>query len=216
MRASGAQDAATGKQAPVFRAPFWEGSTINFTSQPVPTCPTWCPAGGCDPAVVSGPLPGQGCNTSAYYPELYPHEDVPHNMYIMDPFNPDARQFVFEQMKKNYMAYGIKTFWLDEAEPERHTQDIGTRFGYHDGTDAQIGLAWARAEQQMVYEGLHDSGVGDDDIFMLSRSFFIGGAKYGAGAWSGDIQSSFDELHRQVRIGQNVALSGIHWWTTDM
>ena len=48
------------------------------------------------------------------------------------------------------------TFWprLDEAEPERHTQDIGTRYGYADGTDAQIGLAWSRAEQQMVYEGL--------------------------------------------------------------
>lgn len=60
---------------------------------------------------------------------------------IMDPFNPEARKFVFEQMKENYMKYGIKTFWLDEAEPERHTQDISTRFGYHDGTDAQIGLA---------------------------------------------------------------------------
>ena len=66
----------------------------------------------------------------------------------------------------------------------------------------------------MVYEGLQ--GEGDDDIFMLSRSFFIGGAKYGAGAWSGDIQSSFDEFHKQVRIGQNVALSGIYWWTTDI
>ena len=61
-------------------------------------------------------------------------------------------------MKQNYMKYGIKTFWLDEAEPERcvvrdsksghqllchpltgvpclrlgprrHTQDIGTRYG---------------------------------------------------------------------------------------
>lgn len=91
-------------------------------------------------------------------------------------------------MKENYMKYGIKTFWLDEAEPERHTQDINTRFGYHEGTDAQIGLAWARAEQQMVYDGLQGEGIGDDDIFMLSRSFFIGGARYGAGAWSGDIQ----------------------------
>jgi hypothetical protein len=69
----------------------------------------------------------------------------------MDPFNPATRKYVFEQMKRNYMAYGIKTFWLDEAEPERHTQDINTRYGYHDGTDAQVGLAWSRAEQQMVW-----------------------------------------------------------------
>eukprot|EP01047_Picozoa_sp_COSAG01_P009331 COSAG01_NODE_381_length_17848_cov_10.220338_19_plen_138_part_00 len=106
--------------------------------------------------------------------------------------------------------------WLDEAEPERHTQDIGTRYGYRDGTDTQVGLAWSRAEQQMVYEGLRAEGIGDDDIFMLSRSFFIGGARYGAGAWSGDIQSSFDELHKQVRIGQNIAMSGVYWWTTDI
>ena len=73
--------------------------------------------------------------------------------------------------------YGIKTFWLDEAEPERHVQDIGTRYGYHDGTDAQVGLAWSRAEQQMVHEGLTKLGHPQDDIFMLSRSFFIGGQR---------------------------------------
>ena len=208
------QDAATGQQAPVFRSPFWEGSTINFTAVGA-SCPEWCPIGGCSSATVASSTPGSGCNTSAYYPG-FPDAPVPHNMFIMDPFNPEARSYVFQQMKQNYMKYGIKTFWLDEAEPERHTQDIGTRYGYHEGTDAQIGLAWSRAEQQMVYEGLQGEGIGDDDIFMLSRSFFIGGARYGAGAWSGDIESSFDEFHKQVRIAQNVALSGIYWWTTDI
>lgn len=174
------KDASTGKQAPVFRAPFWMPQTGN----PLPGNPT------------------KGPNAST--------------MYILDPYNPDTRKYVFEQLKKNYMAYGIKTFWLDEAEPERHTQDIGTRYGYHDGTDAEVGLAWSRAEQQMVHEGLKGEGVGDDDIFMLSRSFFIGGARYGAGAWSGDIPSTFESFHDQVRVGQNVAISGIHWWTTDI
>ena len=61
------------------------------------------------------------------------------------------------------MKYGIKTFWLDEAEPERHVQDIGIRYGYHDGTDSQVGLAWSRVEQQMVWDGMtassHPQGV---------------------------------------------------------
>ena len=62
----------------------------------------------------------------------------------------------------------------------------------------------------MVYEGLQGEGIGDDDIFMLSRSFFIGGARYGAGAWSGDIQSSFDEFHKQVTtlVGTTFNCSG--------
>ena len=82
--------------------------------------------------------------------------------------------------------------------------------------DTQVGLAWSRAEQQMIYEGLKGEGLQEDDIFMLSRSFFIGGARYGAGAWSGDIPSTFDSFSQQVRAGQNVAVSGIHWWTTDI
>jgi len=162
------RDSATGEQAPLEKAPFWESNP-----------PT-------------------------------------NHMYIMDPFNPDTRAYVFQQLKDNYMKYGIKTFWLDEAEPERHVQDIDIRYGYHDGTDAEIGLAWSRAEQQMVYEGLKAEGHQEDDIFMLSRSFFVGGAKYGAGAWSGDIPSTFQSFHEQVRVGQNVAVSGIHWWTTDI
>jgi alpha-D-xyloside xylohydrolase len=31
------------------------------------------------------------------------------------------------------------------------------------------------------------------------------------GAWSGDIPSTFESLAQQVRVGQNVAISGIHW-----
>eukprot|EP01047_Picozoa_sp_COSAG01_P009333 COSAG01_NODE_381_length_17848_cov_10.220338_21_plen_483_part_00 len=76
-------DASTGKQAPVFRAPFWEGSTINFTSAGG-SCPSWCPPQACNPAVVGSALPGQGCNTSVYYPG-FPHAAVPHNMYVLVP-----------------------------------------------------------------------------------------------------------------------------------
>jgi hypothetical protein len=33
---------------------------------------------------VGSALPGQGCNTSVYYPG-YPHAAVPHNMYVLVP-----------------------------------------------------------------------------------------------------------------------------------
>jgi hypothetical protein len=57
---------------------------------------------------------------------------------IQDPFNPAARAYVFEQLQRNYMRYGINLFWLDEAEPERHQQDIGIRYLYHAGTDSEV------------------------------------------------------------------------------
>jgi alpha-glucosidase (family GH31 glycosyl hydrolase) len=139
------------------------------------------------------------------------------------------------------MTFGINLFWLDEAEPERHKQDIDIRYQYHAGTDmevrgpilkrfgkppprkqtqgrsktgsspprtsnltratratpVQVGLAWSRYEQQMVFDGLR--AAGDTDIVMLSRSFFVGGARLGAAAWSGDVPSTFESLHQQVR-----------------
>merc|ERR1712166_96557 len=157
-----------------------------------------------------------GEQTAVFHNPFWESNPPTNHMYVMDPFNPATRKYVFNQLKQNYMRYGIKTFWLDEAEPERHTQDINIRYKYHDGTDNQVGLAWSRAEQQMISEGLLAEGLEQDEIFMLSRSFFIGGAKYGAGAWSGDIPSTFDSFHQQVRIAQNVAVSGLYWWTTDI
>ena len=38
--------------------------------------------------------------------------------YVYDSFNPEARRFVWEQMREGYQKYGIKTFWLDAEEPE--------------------------------------------------------------------------------------------------
>lgn len=34
---------------------------------------------------------------------------------IIDVTNPDARNYVWEKIKKNYYDKGIKIFWLDEA-----------------------------------------------------------------------------------------------------
>jgi alpha-D-xyloside xylohydrolase len=50
----------------------------------------------------------------------------------------------------------------------------------------------------------------------LCRSTWAGGQKYGAAVWSGDIDSTFASLAKQVRAGLNMAMSGIPWWTTDI
>ena len=44
----------------------------------------------------------------------------------------------------------------------------------------------------------------------LTRSAFAGSQRYGAILWSGDIESSFDELAVQVQVAQHVAMSGIY------
>lgn len=87
--------------------------------------------------------------------------------------------------------------------------------------------------QQMVYDGF--AARKETDIIMLSRSAWAGthiysvirflvlmhtakqgSQRYASAVWSGDITSSFAELAIQVKVAQNVAMSGIYWWTTDI
>ena len=51
---------------------------------------------------------------------------------------------------------------------------------------------------------------------MLSRETWVGSHTMNVAVWSGDIDSTFEELLKQIKVAQNVALSGIYWWTTDI
>jgi alpha-D-xyloside xylohydrolase len=57
---------------------------------------------------------------------------------------------------------------------------------------------------------------GEEEILSLCRSAWAGSQRYGALVWSGDIESNFDALRRQITAGLNIGLSGIPWWTTDI
>jgi alpha-D-xyloside xylohydrolase len=68
--------------------------------------------------------------------------------------------------------------------------------------------------QEGLAAGLRRLGVAQP--FLLSRSAYAGSQRFGTAVWSGDIESSFEELGKQVRAGLAMALSGIPWWTTDI
>lgn len=61
------------------------------------------------------------------------------------------------------------------------------------------------------HDGLVAQGLEEIPPF-LTRSAFAGSQRYGAILWSGDIESTFDELAVQVQVAQHVAMSGIYWW----
>ncbi|MFU1844835.1 TIM-barrel domain-containing protein, partial [Enterococcus faecium] len=66
---------------------------------------------------------------------------------------------------------------------------------------------------KMVYDGNKDS---NESVVTLVRGAWAGAQKYGALAWSGDIDSSFEAFHNQVNSGLNMGMAGIPWWTTDI
>ena len=75
-------------------------------------------------------------------------------------------------------------------------------------------MVWAKEHQRMFYDGLKEQK--EEEIIMLSRQAWIGSHRMSVAVWSGDIDSSWEELLKQIKVAQIVALSGIYWWTTDI
>ncbi|MHC9532535.1 glycoside hydrolase family 31 protein [Dellaglioa sp. L3N] len=165
--------------------------------------------------------------TSSHYKEMDEHgylvqveRGVPITMNFLgnngfvDFTNPEAREYVWDLLKKNYLDKGIDLFWLDEAEPEYSVYDFDN-YRYYEGSNLQVGNIYPVKYSQMVYEGMKKVGK-SNEIVNLVRSAWAGSQKYGALVWSGDIDSSFQSLRNQVAIGLNMGIAGIPWWTTDI
>ena len=139
----------------------------------------------------------------------------PGTVYIhyYDATNPDARKFVWEQVREGYYQYGIKTWWLDACEPEIRPVDTDNlHFWLGDG--AEVANIYPLLHEQGFYEGMRAEG--EEEFVNLCRSGWAGSQRYAAALWSGDVRSTFESLRTQVRAGLNIAMSGIPWWTTDI
>lgn len=148
--------------------------------------------------------------------------DFQANTVHFDATNPAARKYVWEKAAKNYGQYGIRLFWLDEAEPEYGVYDFDN-WRYHLGPSLAIGNIYPRNYSQAFYEGATGEG-GDGGRFQgrepntvnLVRCAWAGSQKFGALVWSGDIASSWGSLRNQLAAGLNMGVAGISHWTTDI
>lgn len=131
-----------------------------------------------------------------------------------DATNPEARQYLWDKAKANYFSHGIKTFWLDQAEPEFSVYDFDN-YRYHDGPVLKVGNIYPREYARTFYEGMQQE-LGTDSIVNLLRCAWVGSQKYGALVWSGDIASSWPSLRNQLAAGLNMGIAGLPWWTTDI
>lgn len=135
------------------------------------------------------------------------------NNVFMDATNPRTRKYVWEKCKKNYADLGIRTFWLDEAEPEFTTYDF-ENYSYYAGPATEISNVYPREYARLFYEGQRANG--QEDIVNLIRCAWVGSQRYGALVWSGDISSTYEDFRRQICAGIHMGICGIPWWTTDI
>jgi alpha-D-xyloside xylohydrolase len=132
---------------------------------------------------------------------------------FFDATHPGAQKYMWSKIKQNYYDYGIKTFWLDEAEPELRPYDY-QNVRYHLGNGLEVSNIYPYMFAKTFYEGLKENG--ETEIANLVRCAWIGSQRFGVVLWSGDVGSNFETLRQQVKAGLNVSLCGIPWWTTDI
>ena len=142
---------------------------------------------------------------------------------VFNATNPEARKFIWEKVKANYYRYGIKMFWLDEAEPEFGMPGFGydnvLPYGYDNlhyflGNGLEVSNIYPFFYAQAFFEGMKEAG--ETEIVNLIRCAWLGSQRFGVVVWSGDIPSTFESLRKQMKAGLNLVTCGISWWTTDI
>ena len=131
--------------------------------------------------------------------------------YVYDPFNTEARAYLSEALWAGYGEAGTTAYWLDGDEPQGFLP--GKEY-YAAGRDVEVGMAYSREHQRGVFEGQLKRGA--TAPLTLSRSTWLGGAQFGGAVWSGDVKSNWSSLAQQVAIAQNMALSGVWLWNSDV
>jgi alpha-D-xyloside xylohydrolase len=133
--------------------------------------------------------------------------------YQYDPTNPEAARFLWSKWKQNYVDLGIRTFWLDPCDEFHGIQDYDQVL-FHIGPAKEAHAFFAVAHQKNIYEGL--LAAGEKEVVTICRNAWAGSQRYGACPAPHDIMSSFEHLEEYMKVGLNVMMSGIPWWSCDI
>ena len=190
-----------------------------------------------DPKVVVGKMRANGFRVFGHeYPALHAgsplHEEAVARGFLLDYGYPDERPFPpgainyregqrfidFSQPEarrwwwdahRDLLAFGIEGWWLDGGEGPPAATELAEGAGMvlHNRYDLMRHQAFAEGETRDRPDGR---------TFLLCRSGGPGMQRFGAAAWSGDIDCTFATLEQQVAVGLNMAMSGVPYWGTDI
>jgi alpha-D-xyloside xylohydrolase len=138
-------------------------------------------------------------------------------MAVYDATNPEARKYYWNEIDKALFSIGIDAWWMDTTEPETEGQEENILLNHklYVGSGNRYLNIYPLMDTGAVYQGQR-SASDKKRVYILSRSAFSGEQRNSVTAWSGDVNSDFFTLRRQIPAGLNFALSGIPYWTTDI
>lgn len=133
--------------------------------------------------------------------------------FVYDPFNPKAAALYRDQVKKQLLPTGIDGWFLDGPEPDNIASFL--KSVTYLGPAASVRNLYPLFHSRNFLAGLKEE-YPLKRPYIITRSAWASQQKYGTVVWSGDIESSFEELKKQIPAGLNFSASGFPYWTTDI
>ncbi|MDX6390910.1 MAG: alpha-D-xyloside xylohydrolase, partial [Streptosporangiaceae bacterium] len=96
---------------------------------------------------------------------------TPMAVAFYDPTNPETRQYVWDLVEENYLAHGIRAFWLDACEPELNPPHPGN-LSFYAGPGAEVANIYPRDNARLFAEGM--ARAGQPPTVLLCRSAWAG------------------------------------------
>ncbi|ESQ80066.1 TIM-barrel domain-containing protein [Asticcacaulis sp. YBE204] len=136
------------------------------------------------------------------------------------PYNQEARDIYYRQMKEGLVKYGFDAWWMDNTEPDVRSNTSPEEFASlitptQMGPGALVHNAYATMNTQAMYDGLKKDQP-DTRQFILTRSGFGGVQRNAAALWSGDVVGTWPNLFDQISAGVQTGFSGVPNWTHDI
>ena len=151
-----------------------------------------------------------------------PRMDYPSGVKVYDAFSPEARDIYWKYLKTLF-DYGTDAWWMDSTDPDFfNPKESDYNHKVFGGTWRSQRNAFPLETVRGVYEKQRREGQGarskeqEKRVFIMTRSSFAGQQHYGSNMWSGDVNSSWDMLRKQVPAGLSFSLTGNPNFNTDI
>ena len=140
----------------------------------------------------------------------------PSGVKVYDAFSPEARAIYWKYLKTLY-DYGCDAWWMDSTDPDFfNPRESDYAHKVYGGTWRSQRNAFPLETVRGIYQAQRKEANSQKRIFIMTRSSFAGQQHYGSNMWSGDVNSSWDMLRKQVPAGLSFSLTGNPNFNTDI
>ena len=144
-----------------------------------------------------------------------PIMEYPSGVKVYDAFSPVARDIYWKHLKRLY-DYGTDAWWMDSTDPDFfNPRESDYQHKVYGGTWRSQRNAFPLETVRGIYQSQRKDDRGKR-VFIMTRSSFAGQQHYGSNMWSGDVNSSWDMLRKQVPAGLSFTLTGNPNFNTDI